>query len=142
MFYVRISQAYMMNQPVNYEMRRRSFRGGACEMVWYVSHRTTRLETPAKINTNQSLHAGNIYIHEIQGHGPPDRPSILENDMWILVPSEVPGLLVWKWVSEKIRRKVQIVHPAATPGCCLDFRASDGAPTWLVNPLAGSVADN
>jgi hypothetical protein len=141
MFYIRISQAYTMDQPVNYEMHKRSFKGGAGETVWYISHGTTRLETPAKIDIHQSLHAGDIYIHETQGHGPPDRPSV-ENDVWILVPSEVPGLLAWKWVSEKIRRKVRIVHPAATPKRYLDFRASDGAPTWLVNPPAGSVADN
>ena len=94
-----------MDLPVNYEMHKRSFKGRAGETVWYISHGTTRLETPAKIDIHQSLHAGNIYIHETQGHGPPDRPSV-ENDVWILVPSEVPGLLAWKWVSEKIRRKV------------------------------------
>lgn len=132
----------MTNQPVDYEMRRRSFKGGAGETVWYVSHGTTRLETPAKVGIHQSLHASNIYIHEVRGHGPLNRPSILENDVWVLVPSEVHSHLVWKWVSEKMRRNIRIVHPAATPKRYLDFRASDGTPTWLVNPPAGSIADN
>jgi len=105
-------------EPLQYTWKKRDFMGGSGATVWYSSSSQTPIDTPPAVKEKPQL--ATIYIHRYQGDQGPIK------DAWVLMESEIPDILQWFKISDKVATKTPIRHPREDRW--LIFR-SDGEPS-------------
>jgi len=107
-------------KPLQYTWKKWDFMGGSGTTVWYSSSSQTPIDTPPTVKEKPQL--ATIYIHQYQEDQEPIK------DAWILMESEIPDILRWFKISDKVAIKTSIRH--SREDCWLIFW-SDGEPSWV-----------
>jgi len=107
-------------EPGQYTWKKRDFMGGSSATVWYSSSSQMPIDTRPAVKEKPQL--ATIYIHQYQGDQGPIK------DAWVLMESEIPDILRWFKISDKVATKTPIRH--SREDHWLIFR-SDGEPSWV-----------
>jgi len=107
-------------EPLQYTWKKRDFMGSSGATVWYSSSSQMPIYTPPAVKEKPQLVT--IYIHQYQGDQGPIK------DAWVLMESEIPDILQWFKISNKVATKTPIRH--LREDRWLIFR-SDGEPSWV-----------